>query len=99
MNRCATPCQRRQRKRPLHSRPRPAEPCIRPPGGQVEAIATEGRIREQTGVDGAETESYLESLAGNDIHRLVRVTAYTGLVHPRSLVRWQHPTIPGPSRW
>ena len=36
---------------------------------------------EQTCVDGAKTKSYLEGLAGDDIHRLVRVTALKHLVH------------------
>jgi len=54
--------------------------------------------KEQTGVGGTKTTSDGEDLASDDIHRLVRVTANHGLVHPRSPSRWQHPTSPGPSR-
>jgi hypothetical protein len=40
---------------------------------------------------------HLEVLAGNNIHRLVRVTAHYRLIFLRSLTRWQHPSNPGPS--
>ena len=40
----------------------------------------EGGTEEQTCVNGAKTKSDLESLADNDIHRLVRVTAPKRLV-------------------
>jgi hypothetical protein len=43
-------------------------------------IFAEGGTEEQTCVDGAKTKSDLESLADNDIHRLVRVTAPKRLV-------------------
>ena len=39
-----------------------------------------------------------EGLADNDIHRLVRVTAFRLLVYLRPSGSWQHPTIPGLSR-
>ena len=43
-------------------------------------IFAEGGTQEQTCVEGARTKSDLESLADNDIHRLVRVTAHKRLV-------------------
>jgi hypothetical protein len=44
-------------------------------------IFAEGDTQEQTCVDGAKTKIDLENFAGDDIHRLVRVTALKRLVH------------------
>ena len=44
-------------------------------------IFAEGGTQERTCVDGAKTNSDLESLTSDDIYRLVRVTALQHLVH------------------
>ena len=50
------------------------------------------KIREQSRHELiARAASRQEVLVSNDIHRLVRVTAYNALILQRSPARWQHP--------
>ena len=68
---------RRSRRRWLPEGPRRAGP------GNTESERSDfcsRRTHEQPCVDDAKTKSDLESLADNDIHRLVRVTAHKRLV-------------------
>ena len=81
MNRYATVCQRRQRTPWRRSRPRRRENIESERERFKEWVF--GRSREQTGVDGTTTKSSLEGLADNDLHRLVRVTAFRLLVYLR----------------
>ena len=68
MNRYATVCQRRQRTPWRRER--------------FKELVSEG-AESRTGVDGTTTKSSLEGLADNDLHRLVRVTAFRLLVYLR----------------
>jgi len=72
MSRCARACPRRYCRRWL---PDGHGERNQKPRNLRGVIFAERGTQEQTCVDGATTKSDLESLADNDIHRLVRVTA------------------------
>jgi hypothetical protein len=57
-----------------------------------------GAMRNRPGRELIVKTSNLEILSGNDIHRLVRVTAVYRLILQRSFIRWQHPSNPGSSQ-